>query len=1011
MNKELVIVPTHTYDISSDYAAFGPALQNFVEKGGAVLFLAQDSTQSKAIFNTQLFSGTFQHFLKENNYKTVNSQKHAITNSWPYTSWPYGNIGGYNITNSDKIVFQSTRNYANEYGEAGIIRNIGLGHAIIIGFDYSHYTDLQSKELYNLYDWLHKRDSWLLPNWCFFNQDSATASTGDSLSFPIILNATKTNQQIHNYEVPIMTNDHKMEAIKVPVQMVVRFDNDLKIDTILGTETGCALNTIWVKAVVSNLGQNNVPKYNLFYQINKSKAVSQEVSKIISMGTKDTISFAVPYNSKGTGNQDIVVWVNTRGDVVYNNDTAFKTIISYDLPKVLIKPEIPKSIFCWSDDSLRLNASPAGLIFKWSNGSTADYIRVKFSGVTTLTGTDNKGCSNIYKFGTIFNTTPPATLSISGTHLICNNDSILISLNQESSYRNYVWTVGSENKNAIYAKDSGLYSVIVTDSNNCKVQSDTIKITRDFKAKPIIETDKKDPICDGEMANIWITTGKYAKYIWTYGDTTSAINVTKTSAHTCYVVTDSGCSYTSNKISIQVKSNPVPRLKSIANKEVCYGDSITISTTSPFYFYLWSDGSYKAEMLAKTTGRYFVKVLGDNRCSATSDTVDITFRNQVKPTIVAIDSTICENETTVISLDTGYAKMKWNSGDSAHSIITNKAGKFNVCVKDDFGCIGFSNTVEINQLKNPKPSLFFGGDTTFCEGTSQIVSIMGSYEAYIWNDSSVNQDITVDTSILIYADAADKNGCWGRTDSLKFNIEKYPRVNVQLSKDTICKGETVTASATNGYDKYNWGYSFPDNDTITLNISGTYYLKVFSPKGCTKEIDSFTIYDFPRPNAAFTHTAIEKTFSGINISNHASNYSWFVNEVLQSTSKDFSFNADSTGKYLLKLLATNRCYSDSVEAEVYLSTLGVIQHKMVKSFNVWPNPVKSVIHIVLVTDLTQNMGLQLYDARGSLLVERINSTFSNTLKEDLDLSSFAEGTYWLVVKSGEQIVGMKQVIK
>jgi hypothetical protein len=98
-------------------------------------------------------------------------------------------------------------------------------------------------------------------------------------------------------------------------------------------------------------------------------------------------------------------------------------------------------------------------------------------------------------------------------------------------------------------------------------------------------------------------------------------------------------------------------------------------------------------------------------------------------------------------------------------------------------------------------------------------------------------------------------------------MESYPRVEIKLSADTLCKGDTIIAVATPGYYRYDWGSGLKDSSIAVVTIGGKYYLKVFSEFGCSEELDSFEVFDLPNPSVSFTHLIKDKNFSAVNTSN------------------------------------------------------------------------------------------------------------------------------------------------
>lgn len=122
-------------------------------------------------------------------------------------------------------------------------------------------------------------------------------------------------------------------------------------------------------------------------------------------------------------------------------------------------------------DSIEISPGSGFASYLWSNGATSEKIWVKTADTLDVTVSDSiSGCKAIGKI--IVNTTPPPIINLS-VQFNAANDTALITAN--STAQNYQWSNGAQTPQITVAQN-GLYSVTVTDKNDC-FSSDSVYIS------------------------------------------------------------------------------------------------------------------------------------------------------------------------------------------------------------------------------------------------------------------------------------------------------------------------------------------------------------------------------------------------------------------------------------------------------------------------------------------------------------------------------------------------------
>ena len=98
----------------------------------------------------------------------------------------------------------------------------------------------------------------------------------------------------------------------------------------------------------------------------------------------------------------------------------------------------------------------------WSNGATSQNLAVSVSGDYSITVTDINGCSDSDTISVGLHGLP--IVNIGNSVLLCGQDSVIF--DASSSFFSYLWS-DSTTSQTLIARDSGLYSVTVTDIYGC----------------------------------------------------------------------------------------------------------------------------------------------------------------------------------------------------------------------------------------------------------------------------------------------------------------------------------------------------------------------------------------------------------------------------------------------------------------------------------------------------------------------------------------------------------------
>ncbi len=358
-----------------------------------------------------------------------------------------------------------------------------------------------------------------------------------------------------------------------------------------------------------------------------------------------------------------------------------------------------------SDGSIALSVlgGTAPYTYLWSDGQTTATATNLTAGVYSVTITDANNC--VLELNTLAVNEPPA-LSNTGsliTDVTCNGDadgSIEVFIGGGTPPYNYLWDDPSAQTTATATGlVAGIYSVTVTDANNCVFVVDNQQVTQPA-ALVVTDTTITNASCFGECdGSISITvtdgTGPYT-YAWSQifiqqitGNGTPNVTELCKGLYSVTITDAQNCSITIDSLEI---TEPTPIFTngiSLTNVS-CNGGSdgeisLDILGGVPPYTYAWSNGDNTSTISNLTAGTYSVTVTDANNCTYQENNIQI---NEPQPlnTQLAVDYTAA---TITASTTGGTAPYiySWNTGSSGATISNLVDGiTYVVTTTDDNNC-------------------------------------------------------------------------------------------------------------------------------------------------------------------------------------------------------------------------------------------------------------------------------------------------------------------------------------
>jgi len=287
-------------------------------------------------------------------------------------------------------------------------------------------------------------------------------------------------------------------------------------------------------------------------------------------------------------------------------------------------------------------------------------------------------------------------------------------------------------------------------------------------------------------------------------------------------------------------------------------------------------------------------------------------------------------------------------------------------------------------------------DSSLNEPTSWWWSIPGGYPA---QSSLQNPTIKFATAGTYNVTLTSTNQA-GTSASITKVITVVNPPNILInSVDTICKGKSVTLTATGG-NSYVWNNGTTQNSiTVQPNITTQYSVTGFDvncKNKASKVIVVNQIYQSP------LITANGDTL----YSNFNENVQWYYNGTLIVGATQNSLLAIETGIYTFQIKDSEGCISNFSMQYNFQNQSAISELDASLLFKIFPNPTPGVLY-VSAENPQYNLNLAVIDEQGKTILKQhaVECSVNNLLT--IDLSQFGAGIYYLKLQIANKMYSSK----
>jgi uncharacterized repeat protein (TIGR01451 family) len=468
--------------------------------------------------------------------------------------------------------------------------------------------------------------------------------------------------------------------------------------------------------------------------------------------------------------------------------------------------------------------------------------------------------------------------------------------------------------------NAGVYTVKITDVNNCTASSSTTALVGTL---PMAICNS--PVCEGGSIILSATDGGTSyKWYGPNGFSSSLQSPTIPNATTAnsgsYTVVITGAAICSGTAITTLKILPKPIIAAFVSNSACVGGSFSLSATvsnaTQTYQYIWTgpDGFYETGQTVMVnnaqltqSGSYTLTVFSLNGCSNQTVTQPVVIKTCIcNPLAAALPPSVCVGDAVSLTSTSGFNSYSWKGPNGYNSnqqnpIINNAQlthnGSYTLTVAGP-NCTG-STTVNVVVQGLPVAQ---ASSQTLCSGNVASIELTSSGgNTYLWKgpngySSSLQNPVITNATATnngsYSVTVSNASGCTAiKTTSVVVGLCQSPGCTlagtVVSSLTSVCSGGSVVLTASGsgnvGNVSYVWsgpGLSANSGSSVTAsNLTSTSTFTVVLTDGSTgcsvSKTVSVVVNPLPGTAVASSQTLCSGNVASIELTSSGGNaYLW-----------------------------------------------------------------------------------------------------------------------------------------
>lgn len=296
------------------------------------------------------------------------------------------------------------------------------------------------------------------------------------------------------------------------------------------------------------------------------------------------------------------------------------------------------------------------------------------------------------------------------------------------------------------------------------------------------------------------------------------------------------------------------------------------------------------------------------------------------------------------------------------------------------------------------------GALELCNGQSLDLSATPGFDSYVWNTTEQTESITVTQGGQYSVTATDAAGCVGTSAIANVTVQPNPSPVISGNGPTeFCEGETLILSTAPNQGTYDWEITNGTNPTTFVTESGDYFVTVTNQFGCVGVSNTITVDVTPMDEAFILENGNDLT-----VDPPGSGYQWFLNGDPIPGATGIDYTAIQSGNYHVEYTGPNGCPTSTYTLEFTLQT-GVEEISIFDVLDLYPNPGKGEFTIRGMMPTMEDVTIELTNMLGQALQPAITINNTNQFSQSVDISSYANGVYFVRIKAADSYVTVRYI--
>ena len=641
--------------------------------------------------------------------------------------------------------------------------------------------------------------------------------------------------------------------------------------------------------------------------------------------------------------------------------------------------------------------SPFVSAYLWNDGTVGNTNVVSPTAAsTTYTCTATVGALNISSSISIAVSNPTATITSTTPLIFCADTSNTLTANFGAAY---LWSTG-DTTSFITVDTTGIYTVSVTNADNCIATSEGSSITVNPVPIPVTTALSATTFCEG--SSVILASSIESAYLWSNNSTDSTLVVTSSGDYTVTLTNAFNCSATSAPLTVIVNPNPVATIVASGPSSFCIGNDVQLTSTSGIPS--WSTGSVDSTITVAQTEMIQLVVSNEFGCTDV-DSLNITVF-ELPVVTAAADTSVCISNGP-FALNATPALGTWTGLNITNNLFTPTTEGifgFQYSFTDGNGCTSIDSTYFTTVLPI---TMTAGQDVSVCLPSASInLALNASPIGGTWSGTDVTPEGTVLPTLSgSYAYVYALQDFCATHDTVYVHAYDAPAAIIIGGDLFICKN--VPSPLWSNYVGGNLWTTTEVSDTIYIVDSGTYGVTQTDSHGCSSFAE-VVVQQFPEPQIPFIsgepNAVYNNTYSYAVALLPDYTYNWVVTGGTivsgQGTNTiDIVWDQFVTGIGEIQMTWANAYGCESTQ--IYSVNVDVsVQEIVASNLRVYPNPTTNLVNIQW-DFMNENTYLTVFDNTGKLLsTQKLN----NQALQTLDLSGYENGVYQLRLSNENAVI-------